>query len=259
MKPVWNLFQKFTSLHLSPGCATHSSVDARPEIAIKFGYGGIYIYWHSNRDGNYEIYRTAYDTLNINYRITSNDSTDTDPSPLYIVVPVRQYEPEFAYMSTQNGNPDIYYRSWAGSMPVDLNPAVDSFPVVTADGRVYIWVLWQTNRNGNSDIYGSYWYSPGSVLESYTDRPSCIKITPNPFTDRVTFRLEVKNQLPVTIQICDVIGNSVKTFSIPTPYASTDIIWDGTADNGNAVLPGIYFVLIKSNDMLFQGKIVKLL
>jgi len=236
------------------------AVDARPEIAMTFYTSGIYVYWHSNRDGNYEIYRTACDTLNINYRVTYNDSTEVDPCPLMVQVPIRQYEPDLAYMSTRKGNSDIYFL-WGGStVPVDTNPAADSFPVMTADRRVYTWILWQTNRNGNSDIYGSYWYSPGGVSEYLVNRQPQIEITPNPFHDRVAISLGKNIRLPVKIQIYDAAGKAVKNIPLPTACVKIPIIitWNGTTDDGNAASPGIYFVLIKSSEAIYAGKIIKL-
>jgi hypothetical protein len=237
------------------------AVDSRPEIAQGYGYlPGIYVYWQTNRDGNYEIYRTAYDTLNINYRVTTNDSTDANPSPLYILYLVRLYEPELTFMSSRKGNPDIYYQDWGSTVPVDTNPSSDSFPVLTADRRVYKWVLWQTNRNGNSDIYGSYNYCPSEVMENISKSEPQIEMTPNPFHDRVTISLGKNIQPPGIIRIYDAAGKAVKNMLLPTACVKIPLImtWDGTTEDGKAAAPGIYFVLINSSEAIYAGKIIKL-
>lgn len=248
---AWQAFQQVTS---------DPAIDSRPEIVPRYGYPGIYVYWHSNRDGNYEIYRTAYDTLNINYRVTNNDSMDIYPSPLDIMFLVRQFGPFLVFMSTRNGNPDIYYIEGGTTTPVDMNPAADSFPVMTADRRVYAWVLWQTNRNGDSDIYGSYWYEPSGVEENLLKTQLYLEIIPNPFHNRAAISLGKNIRLPVKIQIYDIAGKAIRKITLPVSGVDTPIntTWDGTTDDGNDAPPGIYFVLIKSSETIYPGKIIKL-
>jgi hypothetical protein len=244
----------------TPRAITSDSTDARPEIAYGINNPGVYVYWQSKRDGNFEIYRTGYDSLATNYRVTNNDSMDANPCPLSILYLVRINEPELTFMSLRKGNPDIYhFVYWNGTVPVDTNPSSDSFPVLTADRRVYKWVLWQTNRNGNSDIYGSYNYAPSEVMENISKGESQIEMTPNPFHDRIMISLGKNIQPPGIIRIYDAAGKAVKNIPLPVSGVKTPIImtWDGTTDDGNAASPGIYFVLIKSNEIACPVKIIK--
>ncbi|MGB3478266.1 MAG: hypothetical protein WBB67_03805, partial [bacterium] len=148
--------------------------DHNPEVASNTGPAvppftyGVWVVWQSDRDGNHEIYTTAYDTLDVHYRLTFDDSTDITPSPLYFLALVEQNSPSVTAFSTnRNGNWDIYtyFDDWMDTLIiVDTDSSEYILPVMTG-GDLYIWVLWQSDRNADWDIYGSYIFV-GGVEES---------------------------------------------------------------------------------------------
>jgi hypothetical protein len=155
----------------TPQSITSSAAnDSLPEIAGS-DFGNTAVCWQSDAPGNWEVYRTATDTLITNYRVTYDNSSDVTPCPLFYTIPVRQWDiPMIVFMSERNGNPDVF--SWVdylGTTVIDTNPAQDLYPVLTANLRVYVWALWQTDRDGDWDICGSYHYIQGSVEEKRAD------------------------------------------------------------------------------------------
>ena len=148
--------------------------------------------WQSNGDGNEEIYATAYDTLDQHYRITISDSADITPNPLSFGEVIRQYLPEvIAFCSNRTGNYDIYTyfnHGWTDTLvAVDTSISEDILPVMTG-GDEEVWVLWQTDRNGDWDIYGSFIYV-GSVEESDINTfTSYLSVFPNPFKEITDIR-----------------------------------------------------------------------
>ncbi len=249
--------------------------DCNPEVTSEIDPGGndtygSWVVWQSDRDGNYEIYTTAYDTMNVHYRLTFNDSTDITPSPLFFMALVEQSMPAVTAFSTnRNGNYDIYtyFDYWYIDtlILVDTTNSEDILPVMTG-GDVRVWVLWQTDRNTDWDIYGSSIFV-GGVEESNTyDTKTVAKLTinPNPFREITTIKFQVPtlNQVQgksqTSLKIYDVTGRLVKNFSRLTLDAQrpTFLFWDGTDINGQSLSQGIYFVQLKNKTETLAEKVV---
>ncbi|MCK4453451.1 T9SS type A sorting domain-containing protein, partial [candidate division WOR-3 bacterium] len=218
----------------------------------------------------YEIYTTAYDTLDVHYRMTFNDSTDITPSPLFFTAFVEQLNPAVTAFSTnRNGDYDIYthfdYGYGDTIVPVDTNDSEDILAVTTGDG-MYVWTLWQTNRNTDWDIYGSSIFV-GGVEESntyYSKAVAKLTINPNPFREITTIKFQVPtlNQVQgksqTSLKIYDVTGKLVKNFSRLTLDAQrpTLLCWNGTDIDGQSLSQGIYFVQLKNKTETLTEKVV---
>ncbi len=103
------------------------------------------IYFDSNENGKYEIYKIdirGEDRRRITFNPDYNDvAPDVSPSGDKIV-----------FFSDRDGNYEIYMMNNDGSAPQRLtaNPADDLNPVFSPDGTK---VLFHSNRNGNYDIF----------------------------------------------------------------------------------------------------------
>ena len=102
------------------------------------------IAFHSDRDGNNEIY-----VMNVNgsnqTRLTNNPAVDEIPS----------WSPDgakIAFMSNRDGNYEIYVMNTDGSNQTRLtnNPANDYFPNLSPDGNK---ILFGSTRDGNWELY----------------------------------------------------------------------------------------------------------
>ncbi len=257
--------------------------DCNPEITSEIDPGGndtygSWVVWQSDRDGNYEIYSTGYDTFNVCHRLTFDDSTDITPNPLFFDAVTQDNGPTCTAFSTnRNGNADIYthFAYWGGAdtiVPVDTDPADDISPVMTG-GNMYIWVLWQTDRNTDWDIYGSYIFV-GGVEESKvynTKATADLTIYPNLFRQKtkISFCIEHTNRRTrssygtgrakgAELKIYDATGSVVKNFSLPTAYSllPATIFWDGTNSKGERLPPGVYFVRLENESEALTEKVV---
>ena len=266
----------------SPQQITFDFWHEKPEIAgYPGGFGGVWIVWQSYRDGNYEIYSTVCDSFHIHQRITYSDSTDFEPSALaYLAIDMeRQYYevPLLAFSTNRNGNYDIYsYWSWGGGydtiVPVDTNVSEDRGPVLTG-GVFSLWILWQSDRNIDWDIYGStVCVNNIEELSGFVLRPANdIIITPNPFRqktkinlceghpDRITCSSHGTGMAKSTeLKIYDATGRMVKDFSRLTLDAlrSTFLYWDGTDNSGFRLPEGVYFVRLGNESEAVTEKVV---
>jgi hypothetical protein len=226
---------------------TSVAAENSPEVTSSV-FSGTAVCWQTDEYGDWELYRTATDTFTTHYRVTNDSSDDVTPCPLLYVIPIRQWNvPMIAFASDRNGNTDIYsWIDWQGTIQIDDDPAQDIYPVLTANMQVYVWAIWQTDRNGDWDVYGSYQFMPGSVEE--TDAHSGVSIftiTPNPFNKKTEITLSTGRITDITVfKIYNATGRLVKNIPVPTHYSllPTSVTWDGTDDTGKRLPSGTYFI-----------------
>jgi hypothetical protein len=143
---------------------------------------GSYVVWQSMRDGDTAIYIAGMDSLAIGQRV-SGGYGNFNPAGANIAFTTLDYwYCVVAWVSDRNGNPDVYTRlGGGGDVWVDVNSANDMSPVVTCLGNGYgaqmAWVVWQSNRNGDWDIFGSYEYNSG-IEESFKPQAPSRKLAP---------------------------------------------------------------------------------
>lgn len=225
--------------------------DVNPEIAAFMEYLGVWVVWQTNRDGNYEIYTTAFDTFDVHYRKTFNDSTDMMPSPLQFIAVSRQDGPPITAFSTnRNGNDDIYTLFSLGYpgdtlIQVDTSHADDVSPVMTGS-IMYLWVVWQTNRNGDWDIYGSYIFIGGIEEQGLNVSRSTPHISPNPTKTLFTLHSPTPVQ---RIRIYDVLGKLVRASTFAEFKDKKEISLMG-------INSGVYFVKVTTDENEFIRKMI---
>ncbi len=103
--------------------------------------------------------------------VASNGRTGTGEKAIVMV----------AYETDRNGNRDIAVRwrdysgnmaqGWSAERLLTTDPASDMKPTVAYDGHGNYWVAWESERNGNKDIYisrfdGTEWSGPFQVTSS---------------------------------------------------------------------------------------------
>ncbi|MEO0095698.1 MAG: T9SS type A sorting domain-containing protein [candidate division WOR-3 bacterium] len=247
--------------------APHTANDTLPDIAVTpqwlYPDSKVWVFWQSNRDGNYEIYRTGCDSMNVFYRITNNNANDITPNPLDFTVFVRFSTPRLCGFSTdRNGNYDIYslfFDYWGGcdTIPVDINPAQDVLPVTTMVNGYpcYLWIFWQTDRISDLDIYGSYITIFSDIHESGAKpQNSILKCIPNPATDKCYIRYSLNKTGRVKLTMYDIKGRLVQEMhneikSPGTYYEKVDI----TSLNN-----GVYFIKLRTEESFTIEKVVVL-
>ncbi|MEO0136444.1 MAG: T9SS type A sorting domain-containing protein [candidate division WOR-3 bacterium] len=245
--------------------APHPAEDIMPEIAVTpqwpDPYRRVWVVWQSNRDGNYELYRTGCDSLNVFYRITNNTSNDIDPNPLDYMLTVRESGPPLiGFSSDRNGTYDIYSlrRYWTGgydTIPVDINPAEDILPVTTMvnDYPSYLWIFWETNRNGDQDIYGSYitLYSGIDGIRT-TLQNHHLRCIPNPLTDRCFIQYRLEKNSRINLSLYNHQGALVQKIYQGLEKPGTHYV----ATNFDSHCNGIYFIVLKTEEVSVVEKVI---
>ncbi len=81
---------------------------------------------------------------------------------------------------------------------------------------------------------------------------------PNPFNNTVSIRYLLNQTSDVSIDITDVIGRKICSYTIGKQSDGThDWEWDGKDLKGNKTSSGIYFYKLKANNFTFESKIIK--
>jgi hypothetical protein len=99
--------------------------------------------------------------------------------------------------------------------------------------------------------------------------PAKISVYPNPFNSEVRIQItEVRKDLSgicllssdLSIHIYDISGRLVRKLLLPTAYSLLPTVahWDGTDNKGNLVPSGVYFYRLTSNEVISEGKLIKL-
>ena len=109
------------------------------------GSEGSPIYFDSNRNGNFGIFKMNFEGTDQKLVTTNLDFNDVSPN-------ISKDGSHIAFFSDRDGNYEIYMMNPDGSNQQRLtsNPADDINPVFSNDGRK---VLFHSNRSGNYDIY----------------------------------------------------------------------------------------------------------
>ncbi|MGB3479390.1 MAG: FlgD immunoglobulin-like domain containing protein, partial [bacterium] len=145
-------------------------------------------------------------------------------------------------------------------------------PVMTG-GDLYIWVLWQSDRNADWDIYGSYIFVGGVEESNACDikTRSSLIVDPNPFRQktkislcighpdrRTRFSYGTGRAEGMELKIYDATGRVVKNFSLLPAYSilPTTIFWDGTDNSGFRLPAGVYFVRLENESEALTEKVV---
>ncbi|MCK5033782.1 MAG: PD40 domain-containing protein [Calditrichia bacterium] len=136
--------------------STAEANDGGPSMV---GSEGKPIYFDSNRNGNFGIFKMNSDGTEQKLVTTNLDFNDVSPC-------VSVDESKIAFFSDRDGNYEIYMMNSDGSNQQRLtsNPADDTNPIFSKDGRK---VLFQSNRSGNYDIYEIDLDSPTSTPPIY--------------------------------------------------------------------------------------------
>ncbi|MCX7995944.1 MAG: T9SS type A sorting domain-containing protein [candidate division WOR-3 bacterium] len=245
--------------------ASHPANDTMPEIAVTPQYPDpyrrVWVLWQSNRDGNYEIYRTGYDSMNVFYRLTNNSSNDLTPNPLDYEVLVRYVTPNLCGFSTdRNGTYDIYslfFNFWGGcdTVPVDINPAQDILPVTTmVNGHPsFLWIFWNTDRNGDWDIYGSYTTISSGIQEStYKQKVIDLACLPNPASGRCFFTFSLKKSGNFNLTIYNATGELVKRIDSEIKNPGKNCAEIGVDFLSN----GVYFLKLETDESVIVEKLI---
>lgn len=131
--------------------------DGNP-IAVSTHEGEIWVFWVSDRDGNYELYYKISQNNGIAWspetRFTFSNSTERRP----YVMQAQNGAIWIAWYGNRSGNDDLWYKVYNGEtwgqdvqLTTDLNRDIE--PSIIQDTNGKIWVFWSAYRTGDFELY----------------------------------------------------------------------------------------------------------
>jgi len=256
----------------APQRITHGSqTDHQPSTVKGFSansYDLVDILWSSDSLGNFEIIGANPDS-SARERFTSHDSSDSEPSALdhscFSGQQTALSHPILtAWTSHRDGNPNIYAElRLIGQERVDSSPAEDRHPTVSAilslnGWYFYEWVIWQSNRDGNWNLYGSYQMISSGGVESgdpeIGSKGETTMISPVPFRPPGRMTLFYPgSRSDIAFRFYDLQGRVVGLCraekKAPGQY---ELSWDGRNQQGHALPSGLYFLKPEGTSALYR-------
>lgn len=119
----------------------------------------VHVVWYDGRDGNFEIYYKRSTDAGLNWgpdtRLTNDPGTSWFSS-----IAASGSNVHVIWMDDRAGNFEIYYKrstdggaSWSADTRLTVDLAASKFPSIAVAGSV-VNVVWQDERDGNTEIYG---------------------------------------------------------------------------------------------------------
>jgi hypothetical protein len=215
--------------------ASSDSLDRNPEVIHYVDQFGPWITWESCRDGDTAIYGTARDTFSIGRRWCDSTGAGNNSAPCGTpaAYTTDYWDPvAAAWVSDRDGDANIYSRTMFSDhdVRVDGDTATDVNPTLTTLGVTEHWCVWQSDRSGNWDLYGSFVYATG-VEESR--RPQAASIKPDQTVVRGVLLLGAADSRQNTgyrADLLDISGRKV----VGLHAGANDVNW---------LAPGVYFVV----------------
>jgi hypothetical protein len=177
-----------------------------------------------------------------------------------------------------SGEGDLYGRrlatdgTWIDAVAITICNVTghQETPFVFQDSKKFI-VAWKDSRNGvsNADLYATFIDSGSVGLEEIPGgerQPQAFSLSanPNPFIGEVKISLGIEANARrcemVELVIFDVLGREIRAFAFPAANSLPPSIvsWDGQDRQGEAVPPGIYFLVLRDSIGSVTEKVLKI-
>jgi len=274
----WDIF---TSLYTGRSWTTPRQItngsQADVQASLVKGVGeDVNLLWTSDSLGNWEVFGTSWDSSPppSPERFTNHDSSDSEPSALSYLLPILGKDLSHpiltAWTSRRDGNDNIYAEYGLVQEAVDTDQAEDRHPTVSTvptykdkGNWIYNWVIWQSNRDGNWNLYGSYQMSWNGGVESgeaaFPSGSGPKILGASPFRPPGTITLFLpESHSGLVLKLYDLEGRLLLVrrpgSSAPGKYAFS---WDGRDDSGKPLSSGLYFLKPEGTSALFRIVLIR--
>jgi len=180
------------------------------------------------------------------------------------------------WTDSRNGDMDIYAQRFdaegnhlGGNFRVNSDDGenIQTSPVVAADDNNY-YFAWVDNRGPGSgyDIFCKIITFEQTFVseQEFINKPELplLQNYPNPFNPATTIQFRVLSSgtgkpIHTTLNIYNLLGQKVRSLveedKLPGSY---QVIWDGKNDEGQYVSSGIYFYVLKTEDLIQTKKMI---
>jgi hypothetical protein len=90
----------------------------------------------------------------------------------------------------------------------------------------------------------------------YTSDAENLKVYPNPFRNELNIALSIPSATAVSYEVSDITGKLLYNNAQSLPAGLNRIQWNGISNNGNRIVPGIYFLTVNTENRSFNTRII---
>jgi hypothetical protein len=106
--------------------------------------------------------------------------------------------------------------------------------------------------NKTVEVYSSVGVPPAAAAQGFV-----IRAWPSPFTTRTTILLGGTVRGPARVSILDVLGREARRWDLEAgASSSTSLAWDGTADGGERLPAGRYYIRVVGPGSNLRGSVI---
>jgi hypothetical protein len=224
----------------------------------------IYLVWEDSRNGS-EIYYTRSGNRGVFWspeiRLTNAPGTSTVPH-----ISVSSSYVHLVWRDSRSGNYEIYHKlssdgglSWGTTdTRLTIDPANSESPSLGISGSI-LHVVWDDNRDGNSEIY--YKRNPTGnpvgitpVNSEIPDEFSLEQNYPNPFNPTTNVKFQISKSSQVKLTVYDILGKEAAILANERLNPGTyEVEW-----NASSFPSGVYFYTLKAGYFSETKKLVLL-
>ncbi len=171
-----NIFARYYDGSWSPRMTITGDLhDDSDPVAVGDLFGGLWVVWSTNRNGNWDIYSIHYDqgVWSELIPITTDQSDDLAPT----IASDASGNVWVAWHSWRDGDANVYASyhdgsSWSSLIQITFDSGNDIMPGLAADNSGQLALSWMSNWCGNWDVFASFYDgSSWSLPEQVTTDP----------------------------------------------------------------------------------------
>ncbi|MFH1212692.1 MAG: C39 family peptidase [Candidatus Neomarinimicrobiota bacterium] len=268
-------------IHLKP---LFSNIEKHAVIA--FGYNGNNIYLHDTWDdvdhqmswddyySIYKIYAVTVIHLTENPPVPQNFTgswSNNHPKISWNAVPVSDLN-HYEIWKKRGGGSWFLRTTTTATYWIDEQETKYTYP--STKEYVYYKICAVDDEDNKSDFTAEKSFCVNAWLEKSnpadsgavalaSNTPEVLLLypsAPNPFNNSTTIRFSLPTATTVDLLICDINGkvvrNLIRNETYPVNYHS--VVWDGNNDDGQRISTGLYLVIFKTRERVFQQKLIML-
>jgi outer membrane protein assembly factor BamB len=136
--------------------------------------------------------------------------------------------------------------------PDTINSYGRAYAFTLGDGTGPAWTMFQ-HDSVRSNCVPLNWYEGIRDRNKQPDGLN-VSVSPNPFTDNLKIKINLKSPRPLTIQLLDLSGKLISTIKkFQSLSTNTELVWNCKENN---LIPGIYILKVSSDKSIKKIKIV---
>ncbi len=206
---------------------------------------------YANQDKTLPVELTSFTAVPVTEGIQVNWATESEDNNLGFVLERKtKLESDFSIIASYKTNPGL-----AGKGTVATHNDYFFIDNSIFSGDICIYRLSDVNSCGVKSCLGTI--QAIAISEKLPDKTDLLPAWPNPFNPVTNIKYSLATDGNVNLVVYDIMGRVVTTLLQEKQQAGQyTCIWSGTTDGGGAAPSGVYFILLRTENLSRSQKVV---